>query len=324
MNPIARCARLFFACAVYLLASLAHSETFPDKPIRIISPFAAGSSTDVIARIIGQRISENTGVQVVVEVRPGANGVIGALAAAKSSPDGYTLILASNGTHGINVSMFTTLPYDPVKDFEPIMHVGRVAYVMLVGANPPYNSLQDFVAASKANPGKLSIGYAASVAQLTGELLKSTAGIQVTSVPYKSPVNAFTDLAGGQLDAHFEPLPSGLPMIKTGRLKGLAVTSATRSALAPDIPTIDESGYPSFESGAWIAFFAPAGTPKDRVAKLHAEIGRAMQSTEVKERLAQIGMEPATSTPEQLGDMVTREIAKWARLYKEANLPRQN
>jgi len=168
MKPVVRCARLFFACAVYLGASLAHSQTFPDKPIRIISPFAAGSSTDVIARIIGQRISENTGVQVVVEVRPGANGVIGTEAAAKSSPDGYTLVLASNGTHGINVSMFTKLPYDPVKGFQPIMHVGRVAYVMLVGANAPYSSLQDFVAAAKANPGKFSIGYAASVAQLTG------------------------------------------------------------------------------------------------------------------------------------------------------------
>ncbi|MBI5720862.1 MAG: tripartite tricarboxylate transporter substrate binding protein [Rubrivivax sp.] len=307
-----------------VLALSARGQGFPERPIRIVSPFAAGSSTDVIARIIGQKLQENTGQPVIVDTRPGANGTIAVDAVAKSPPDGYTIVLASNGTHGIAVSMFSKLPYDPVRDFDPIMHVGRVSYVLLVSATGPHASLKDLVAAAKANPGKLSISYAASVAQLTGELFKATAAIQMTSVPYKTPVNAFTDVAGGQVDAHFEPLPSGLPMIKAGRLKGLAVTSATRSALSPDIPTIAESGYAGFESGAWIAFFAPAGTPKDRLAKLHAEILRAMQNTEVRERLAQVGMEPATSTPEELRDMVAREIAKWARVYKEANLPQQN
>lgn len=324
MNRTGRVLRCLLGCTLLVAACGARGQAFPDKPIRIISPFAAGSSTDVIARIISQRLTENMGVSVIVETRPGANGTIAVDAVARSAPDGYTIVLASNGTHGIAVSMFTKLPYDPVKDFEPIMHVGQVAYVMLVAAGSPYASLKDYVAAAKASPGKLTIGYAASVAQLTGELLKSTAGMQVTSVPYKSPVNAFTDLGGGQLDAHFEPLPSGLPMIKTGRLRGLAVTSAKRSALAPDLPTIAESGYPGFEAVAWIAFFAPAGTPKDRLAKLHAEINRVMQSSDVKDRLIQVGMDPATSTPEQLGEMVAREIAKWAKLFKEANLPRQN
>jgi tripartite-type tricarboxylate transporter receptor subunit TctC len=316
--------RVALGCVALLAAVAARAEGFPDKPIRIVSPFAAGSSTDVIARIIGQRLSESIGQPVVVDTRPGANGTIAVDAVAKSPPDGYTIVLASNGTHGIAVSLFTKLPYDPVKDFEPIMHVGRVAYVLLVAADAPYASFKDFVAAAKAHPGKFSIAYAASVAQLTGELLKSTAGLQMTSVPYKTPANAFTDVAGGLVEAHFEPLPSGLPMIRSGRLKGLAVTSATRSSLAPEIPTIAESGYPGFESGAWIAFFAPAGTPKDRLAKLYAEIDRAMLSDEVKAKLVQVGMEPTTSTPEQLREMVLREIAKWAALFKEANLPRQN
>ncbi|MGK2900859.1 MAG: Bug family tripartite tricarboxylate transporter substrate binding protein [Burkholderiaceae bacterium] len=324
MAPVKFTARFVLGSLMLLAAFAARGQGFPDKPIRIISPFAAGSSTDVMARIIGQRISENIGQTVIVDARPGANGTVGADAAAKAAPDGYTIVLGSNGTHGIAVSMFSKLPYDPVKDFEPITYVGHLTYVMLIGANAPYASLKDFVAVGKATPGKLSIGYGGSVAQLTGELLKTTAGIQMTSVPYKAPVNAFTDVGGGQLDAHFEPLPSGLPMIKAGRLKGLAVTSAKRSPLAPDIPTIAESGYPGFESGAWAAFFAPAGTPKDRLAKLHAEITRAIQSNEVKDKLLQIGMEPSTSTPDQLAEMVTREIAKWAKLFKEANLPRQN
>lgn len=188
-------------------------------------------------------------------------------------------MLASNGTHGVAVRTFGKLPYDPARDFDPIMHVGHVSYVLLVSATAPCASLKDFVAAAKANPGKLSIARAAGVAQFTGELFESTAGIQMTSVPYKTPVNAFTDVAGGQVEARFEGLPSALPMLDAGRLEGLAVTSATRSALAPDIPTIAESGCPGFESGAWIAFFAPAGTPRDRLAKLYAEIQRAMQST---------------------------------------------
>ncbi|MCW5656813.1 MAG: tripartite tricarboxylate transporter substrate binding protein [Burkholderiaceae bacterium] len=307
-----------------MLALAARAQGFPDKPIRLVSPFAAGSSTDVIARIIGQKLSENVGQPVIVDTRPGANGTIAVDAVARSPADGYTIVLASNGTHGIAPSMFSKLPYDPVRDFDPIMHVGRLSYVLLVSTTAPYGSLKELVAAAKASPGKLSIAHAASVAQLTGELFRLTAGIQMTSVPYKSSVNALSDVAGGQVDAHFDGLPAGLPMIMAGRVKGLAVTSAARTALAPDIPTIAESGYPGFESGAWIAFFAPAGTPKDRLARLHAEILRAVQTAEVRDRLVQVGMEPATSTPEELRDMVTREIAKWARVYKEANLPRQN
>lgn len=323
MKPLKRALQCVLACITWLTAASVQGQGFPDKPIRIISPFAAGSSTDVIARIIAQKITGNTGQPVIVDARPGANGILGADAAAKATPDGYTMLLASNGTHGVNVSLFNKLPYDPVKDFEPVILVGRLTYFMLVGINSPYYSVADLIAAAKANPGKLTIAHAASVAQLTGELLKSTANVSLVSVPYKSGANEMTDLAGGQVDIAFDGIPSSLPLVKSGRLRALAVTSARRSALAPDIPTIAESGYPSFEAGAWVAFFAPAGTPKDRVAKLHAEVNRVLQDNDVKERLKQVGMEAGGGTPEQLGDSVTREIAKWAKVFKDANLPRQ-
>lgn len=324
MNILNYTLRSILGCAICLSGLSAHSQGFPSKPIRIIAPFSAGSSTDLIARVIGQKIAESTGQQVIVDNRPGANGIIGVDAAAKAAPDGYTIVLASNGTHGINVSLFSKLPYDPVKDFSPITQVGYVAYLLLVDSNSPLNSAQDLVALAKANPGKHTLGSAASVAQLTGELFKLTAGINMTRVPYKTFGSAVTDVAGGQLDAHFEPIPSSMAMVKSGRLKAVAVTAAKRSSLAPDVPTIAESGYPGFQSVAWVAFFAPAATPKEIVAKLHTEISQALQTPEVKNRLAQSGLEVATGSPEQLGELVKAEIAKWTKVFKEANLPKQN
>lgn len=324
MKNLTSAIRLVLGCAVLLTAFAAQSQEFPSKPIRIISPFSAGSSTDLIARVIGQKLTENTGQQVIVDTRPGANGIIGVDATAKAAPDGYTIVLASNGTHGINVSLFHKLPYDPVKDFAPITHVGHVGYLLLTRPDSPFNSVQDLVAAAKANPGRYTIGSAASVAQLTGELFKLNAGITLTGVPYKTFGAALTDLVNRQLDVHFEPIPSGLPMVKAGRLKAIAATSAKRSSLAPDVPTIAEAGFPGFESVAWIAFYAPAGTPKDIVTKLHAEITRVLQTPETRERLAQSGLEVVTSSPEQLADLVKAEIAKWAKVFKAANLPKQN
>jgi tripartite-type tricarboxylate transporter receptor subunit TctC len=324
MNFLRASIRQVMGCIILVTALAAQSQEFPSKPIRIISPFSAGSSTDLIARVIGQKITENTGQQVIVDTRPGANGIIGVDLAAKAAPDGYTIVLASNGTHGINVSLFNKLPYDPVKDFAPVTQVGHVAYLLLTSNSAPFNSLQDLVAAAKANPGRHTLGSAASVAQLTGELLKVTAGMNVSAVPYKTFAAAVTDLVNKQLDVHFEPIPSGLPLVKAGRLKALAVTSASRSSLAPEVPTIAEAGYPGFESGAWVAFFAPAGTPKEVVVRLHAEIARALQSPDVREKLAQSGLEVVSSSPEQLAELVKTEIAKWAKLFKAANLPRQN
>ncbi len=194
MNFLRASIRQVMGCIILVTALAAQSQEFPSKPIRIISPFSAGSSTDLIARVIGQKITENTGQQVIVDTRPGANGIIGVDLAAKAAPDGYTIVLASNGTHGINVSLFNKLPYDPVKDFAPVTQVGHVAYLLLTSNSAPFNSLQDLVAAAKANPGRHTLGSAASVAQLTGELLKVTAGMNVSAVPYKTFAAAVTDL----------------------------------------------------------------------------------------------------------------------------------
>ncbi|CAG0999771.1 hypothetical protein ANRL2_03920 [Anaerolineae bacterium] len=297
-------------------------QGFPNKPIRIISPFAAGSSTDLIARIVGQKLSENIGQPVIVDTRPGANGIVGAELVMRAAPDGYTLILASNGILGINVSLFNKLPYDPLKDFAPITVGGFVPYFLLVSASSPVPSVKELIALAKANPGKHTLSSAASVAHLTGELFKLSAGIDMTHVPYKSPANAFTDLISGQVDAHFEPLPSALPQVKGGRVKALAITTARRSSLAPEVPTIAESGFSGFESTAWIAFLAPAGTPKEVIGRLNSELTKAFQTPEVKDKLQQNGLEVQTSTPEQLTESIKAEIAKWVRVFREAKLNR--
>ena len=300
------------------------ADLYPTKPIRLVLPFPPGSATDVVARIVAQKLGESLKQSVVVDSRPGANGIIASEAVAKAAPDGYTLILGSNGSHGINVSLFNKLPYDPVKDFAPITLVGQVSYFLIVGSSMPAGSVKEFIAMSKSSPGKRTLAYMASVGQLTGELFKMTAGIDLTSVPYKNVSGAYVDLASGQLDAMFETTASSLPHVKAGRVRALAVTSAKRSVLAPEVPTVAESGYPGFEAAGWTAFFAPAGTPKEIIAKLHTEIVRILQTPEVKEKMLQIGLEVVGSTPEQLEEAVKVEVAKWARVIKAANIPKMN
>lgn len=307
-----------------LYAGAVRAQPYPNKPIRLIIPFAAGSATDTGARIIAQKLSEALKQQVVVDPRPGANGIIAVEAVAKAAPDGYTIVLASNGTHGINVSLFDKLPYDPVKDFAPIARLGNLAYFLAVPNSLPVNSVKELVALAKANPGKRTLGSTASVSQLTGELFKLTTGIEMTNVPYKSPSPALIDLTSGQLDALFDSTTTSLPHIKSGRIKVLGVTSAKRSLMWPEAPTIAESGYPGFESTAWTAFFAPAGTPKEIIGRLHSEIVRVLQIPEVGEKLLNSGYEVVVGSPEQLGEEVKAEVAKWARVFKAANIPKAN
>jgi tripartite-type tricarboxylate transporter receptor subunit TctC len=307
-----------------LAAGVAHGQQpYPGKPVRVVLPFAAGSTTDTVARVVAHKASANTGAQFVVDARPGANGIVGVDGVAKALADGYTIVLASNGTHGINSSLFARLPYDPVGDFTPIMRLGYVPYLLVAGTGLPVDSVKDLVAITKANPGRYTLAATASVGQLTGELFKLTAGISMLHVPYKTPPQAFADLIGGQVDALFEPVTSALPHVKAGRIKALAVTSSVRSTLVPDTPTIAESGYPGFESTAWIAFFGPRGLPGDAVSWLNTELARAANSVDTREKLAQAGLEVATTTPEALGELVKAEMAKWQRVFAEAKLPRQ-
>lgn len=312
------------ALAAMLFAGLVEADPYPSKPVRVIVPFSPGSAGDVSARIIAQKLTESMKQSFVVELRPGANSIIGTEAAAKATPDGYTLILGSIGSHGINPSLVSKLPYDPVKDFAPIAYVGSTPYLLTVGGNSPIGSIKELVAQARAEPGKHTLGYMASFGQLVGELFKLTAKIDMTLVPYKNVSDAYVDQANGQLDGLFNSTASSLPHIKSGRVKALATTSSKRSPSMPDVPTIAESGYPEFEATGWIGFFAPAGTPKDVIDRLYREIARAVQSPEVTEKLLQNGLEANVGSPEQLSHVVKTEIAKWGRVFREAKIPKAN
>lgn len=300
------------------------AQTYPSKSIRIIVPFSSGNTGDIVVRLIGQKLSESLGQQVVVDNRPGAGGIIGTDAGAKATHDGYTILLGSNGTFGINPSLYRKLPYDPVRDFTPIIHVGNVSYLLAVGNNLPVNSVKEFVALAKADSGKRTLAHTASVSQLFGTLFQTAAGIILTPVPYKSLSEEFIDVSSGRVDALLETVTGQLPQVKSGRIKVLAVASAQRSPLLPEIPTIAESGYPGFQASGWVAFFAPAGTPKELVIKLHNEFSKILQTSEIKEKLLQNGFEVTGWPPEQLAAIVKTEIATWERVFKDANIPRLN
>lgn len=304
--------------------SVAYSQGFPNKPVRLVVPFAAGNVTDLAGRIISGKFSENMGQQMFVDNRPGANAIIGTEVVSKAAPDGYTLLLGTAGSHGLNSSLYKKLPYDPIEDFAPITQAVSVYYFLIVGNHVPANSVRELVALAKAKPGKLTMAYAASVPQVTGELFKLTTGIDMTLVPYKADSQAFIDIKGGRVDVMFVPTAAVLPHIRAGNVKALAVPTANRSPLLPELPTIAESGYAGFVAGPWLAFLAPAGTPKEIIAKLHTEIVRVLQTLEVKEKLQQLGLGVIGNTPEQLGEVVKTEIAKWATVFKEAKLPATN
>ena len=314
------------AAALALIASPSFAQdAWPSKPIRIIVPFAAGSGADLVARTVGQKMAENMRQQIAIENRPGVNGAIGTDAAAKAAPDGYTIILGGPGNFAINMSSYSKLPYDSERDFTPVAMIGTFFYFLVAGSKLPVSSVEAFVDLAKANPGKRTVAYASASTQMAGELFKFMVGANLTMVPYKSLSQVVLDLASGEVDVGFLDSGSAYPHIqKGGRLKALAVTTTSRDPLLPAVPTFAEAGYPTVTTSAWLGFFAPAGTPKEIVAKLHSEIIRAAQTPELVERLRLMGGRPAIEGPEQLGERLKAEIVKWAKLFKEANLPKNN
>ncbi|MFL6647995.1 MAG: Bug family tripartite tricarboxylate transporter substrate binding protein [Sulfurifustaceae bacterium] len=300
------------------MGAAAYADDYPSKPIKLIVPFPAGGTTDILARVIGQELTKAWGQQVIVENRPGAGGNIGADVVAKSTPDGYTLLMGTVGTHGINVSLYKKMPYDAVKDFAPITLVAAVPNLLVVHPSVPVKSVKELIDYAKANPGKLSFassGNGTSI-HLSGELFKSMTGVEMTHVPYKGSAPAITDLLGGQVNLMFDNMPSILPHVKNGKLRALAVTSAKRSPAIPDAPTIAESGVPGYEASSWFGVLAPGGTPKPIVTKLNKEIVRILHSPEIKERLSGQGAEPVGNTPEQFAAHIKAEIDKWAKVVK--------
>jgi tripartite-type tricarboxylate transporter receptor subunit TctC len=310
--------RILAAFLLAAFAALVHAQAYPSKPVRVIVAFPVGGIADIYARIIGARAGEAWGQPVVVENRTGAGGNIAAEIVAKSAPDGYTLLMGSVGTHAVNVSLFSKLPFDPVKDFTPVALVLEAEGLLVLHPSVPAQSVAELIALARAKPGALTFASAGSgtASHLAGELFKSMAKVDMVHVPYKGNVPAITDLLAGQTSLIFATMPTVLPHAKAGKLRALATIGATRSAAAPDLPTVGEAALPGFEVNNWIGLFAPAGTPAEVVARWNAEVLRVMQSAEIRARLPVEGARFIPMRPEAFGEFVKKEIARWAPVVK--------
>jgi tripartite-type tricarboxylate transporter receptor subunit TctC len=306
---------LIFALALAMVSSLGLAQSYPSKPIRIICAFPVGGIADIYGRIIAARLADNWVQPIVVDNRAGAGGVIAAEAGAKAPPDGYTLLMGSVGTHAVNVSLFSKLPYDAVKDFAPIALVLEAEGLLVVHPSVPAQSVSELIALSKTRQLTFASAGMGSASHLAGELFKSLAGVDMTHVPYKGNVPAITDLLAGQTSMLFATMPTVLPHARAGKLRALATMGNSRAAATPELPTIGES-LKGFEVNNWIGLFAPAGTPPEIVRRWNAEVTKIMQSPEIQARLPGEGAKFAPNTPEQFGTFVKSEIAKWAPVVK--------
>ena len=309
----------FLLSLLIFAASSVCAQTYPNKPVKIVVPFGAGSATDTVARQVGQLLSEALGQQFIVDNKPGANGSIGAEFVAKAAPYGYTLIMSTNTPHAANPSLMKKINYDPVKDFAPIARVANIPFVLVTNNEVPAKSLVELIALVKKTPGKYSYASGSSGSIISGAALASGAKIDLLHVPYKSIPPGLTDVIGGQVSMIFADLVTGLPQIKAGKVQALAVTSAEASALLPNVPPM-ASVVKGFELVAWFALFGPAGTPPDLVKKLNAETVKALARPDIRDRLAASGLTVQTSTAEQLAAFQKTEIVKWATMVKDAGI----
>ncbi|HEY0817727.1 MAG TPA: tripartite tricarboxylate transporter substrate binding protein [Rhizobacter sp.] len=302
-----------------LAASTAMAQAYPDKPIHIVVTFTTGGAPDIIARLIGEKLTAAWNVPTIIDNKPGAGGNTGADAVAKAAPDGYTVVVGTVGTHSINGALYKKMPYDMVKDFTPITLLATTPNMLVVHNDVPAKNVNELIAHGKKD-GKLtfaSSGAGTSI-HVSGELFKSMTGMPMEHIPYKGRAGAIPDLLGGRVTMMFDNMPSSLPLVKEGKLRAIGVTSAKRSAAAPDIPTIAEQGLPGFEAVSWFALFGPANMPKAVTDKLSAEVGRIMKSPEVSKKLLDIGLEPSPGTPAELAAYQQREISKWAKVVKDS------
>jgi len=313
---------LGLAAFLLALASPAGAQSSPAKPIRMLVGFAPGGTSDILARIIAQRISESSGQSVIVENRPGAAGVIASEFVAKAAPDGHTLLLGGIGTQVLVPLLRANMPYDPVKDLSPVSLVGVSGTVLAVRANLPAQSVRELVALAKANPGRLSFASAGSgnPLHIAAELFKLAAGVDMLHVPYKGNAPALADVVSGQVDLIFSAVPPALPLVKAGKLRLLGVSTATRLAGLENVPTIAESGVPGYEMSTWYGVFASGGTPPEIAARLATEVKKALDVPQVREQTLAQGVEPAANTPPEFRKFVNDEMAKWAKVIKAANI----
>lgn len=305
-----------------VLALIAHgtafaADAYPTKPVRVVVPFAPGGINDVLARILSQKLTENLGATIVIDNRGGAGGTLGSNIVAHAAPDGYTLLFSSSSTIAVSPSMYSNLPYDPVKDFSPIVQVASVGSVLVVHPSIPANSVRELIAYAKANPGKLNYGSAGAGASqhLASELFKTMAGINMVHVPYKGGGPAMVDLLAGQISLMIELMPTALAQIKGGKVRALAVSTPKRSPVLPDLPTIAET-LPGYDLTIWTGMLAPGGTPKEIVQRLSSAVLTVLKSPEMRERFASQGAEPVGDTPEQFAAYIKKEIERWAVVVK--------
>ncbi len=309
------------ALAALALGALSvQAQTFPDKPITLVVPFTAGSATDQLARALAQGLSAETKQSVVVDNKPGANAFIGAQAVAKSKPDGYTVLIATNTTHAANEHLFKKLPYDPIKDFEPVTSLGRGGQIMVVNPKLPVNNVADFVKLAKASPGKYSFGSGSSSSRIAGEMFKQLTGTYIVAIPYRSNPPAVTDLIGGQIEVMFTDMATGLPQVKAGKLKALGVTPRQRSPLAPEVPTLEQAGVKGYEMTYWFAAYAPAGTPAPVVQRLNELFHKAAHGSAAGVFYQPTGTEIFLNTPDEQRKFQAAESQKWGRIIKAAGI----
>ena len=305
------------ACGVHAQQTISH---YPAKPIRVIVPFGPGGPTDFLVRTLGQKMAESWGQQLIVDHRTGANGVVGAELTARAAPDGYTLGMATNGTHGINASLFPELSYDTVKDFAPVTRIGLAPYVLIAHPSLPARGVKELIALARARPGEITWSCGGSPSQLAAELFKKTAGVNVIVVPYKGNSPAVTAAMSCEVSLSFGNVAQSVPQVKAGRLRALGVGSLQRSAVMPDVPTVAEAGLPGFEAGAWYGVLAPAATPRALVERLNGELVRILKLPDVQQRLRGEAYDVIADTPDQFAAAIRAEIAKWAPIVKQAGL----
>jgi tripartite-type tricarboxylate transporter receptor subunit TctC len=312
--------RIALALMATVLTTGALAQAWPQRPIRLVVPFPPGGGTDTIAREISQQVTNETGWVFVIDNRPGAGGNIGVDNVAKSAPDGYSLVIGQTSNLAINPTLYTRLPYDPLKDLRPITTLASAPLLLVTGSGSSYKTLKDAINAAKARPGSVNFASAGNgtVAHLSGELLQKAADVKFQHVPYRGAAAAATDVIGGRVELYFSSVPTVLSHIRIDKLRPLAVTSATRVADLPDVPTLSELGFKDINVETWFGLLAPAGTPNEIVARLSVEFNKALQNPELRKRLSGEGAEPKGSTPQQFSDLIKEEIPRWGKVVKES------
>ena len=316
--------RLARVCAVaaLALASAVHGQAYPSKPVRMIVAYPPGGGTDIVGRMVAQKLGEALGQAVVVENRGGASGNIGTELAAHAAPDGYTILMGNVAPNSINVSLFENLPFDPIADFAPVSLVASTPNILVVHPSTKARTVKEIVALAKASPGKLNFASAGvgSSSHLAGELFRTLAGAQIVHVPYKGAGPAMVDVLSGQVQLYFATMPAAMPHVKSGKLVAIAVTSAKRSPALPEMPTVAESGVPGYEASTWYGLLAPAHTPGPVIARLHDATVKVLRDAALREKLADQGFEPIGDTPEQFAAYIKSEIRKWGKVIREAGI----